>query len=135
MGFRLATYFERVDRDEEVAEFWRSSSSAASTALVTIGEDPPAHSWPWLLNRTYQPSHIAQRLADFVGHFVSLTAKEQVGGVHVAGKLCMQSSETRFDVDVCLGKMQDGRELLLHWKPPIEDNDSKNFVDILNMDK
>jgi len=47
----------------------------------------------------------------------------------------MQSSETRFNVDVCLGKMQDGRELLLHWKPPIEDNDSKNFVDILNMDK
>ena len=130
MGFRLATYFERVDRDEEIMEFWRSSASAESTALVTVGEEPTPYSWPWLLQRTYEPSQIAQRLADFVGHFVNLTAKEQEGGVHVVGKLCMKSSEARFDVDVWLGRMNDGREHILQWTPPTEDLDSKRLTEI-----
>ncbi|GAB7346072.1 hypothetical protein MBLNU457_4834t1 [Dothideomycetes sp. NU457] len=123
LGFRLATYFERVDRDEEVKEFWRSSGSPASTALVVVGEEPRLHTWARILQTTYEPVNIAQRIADFVGHFVSLRAKEQEGGVHIVGKLCMKTSGSRFNVDLWLGRRANEREQLLRWTRPTEDID------------
>jgi len=130
MGFRLATYFERVDRDEEVKEFWLSSNSPASTALVVVGEVPRPHTWAWLLQRTYEPVNIAQRIADFVGHFVSLEAKEQEGGVHIVGKLCMKTSGSRFNVDVWLGRRENEREQMLRWTRPTEDMDLERLVQV-----
>lgn len=123
MGFRLSTYFERVDRDEEVKEFWHQSASPASTALVAVGEEPRPHTWAWLLQSTYDPVNIAQRIADFAGHFVSVKAKEQDGGVHVVGKLCMKTSRSRFNVDVWLGRRENDREQMLRWTRPTDDMD------------
>ncbi|GAB7355993.1 hypothetical protein MBLNU459_g6620t1 [Dothideomycetes sp. NU459] len=117
LPFFLQTFYEDHRRDKEIIGYWFDSCNPTSTALVVPSTDQmPLSGWAKRLATEYAPDKIAQRIATFIGPFLSERAKAQPGGISVRGGIAM--GKVLFDWDIVLDKAPDGQDRLVSWKGP-----------------
>ncbi|KAL1301589.1 hypothetical protein AAFC00_005820 [Neodothiora populina] len=110
----LQTFWENDYRDKDIIAYWLNSRSPQSTALAVL-PDQPLTGWAKQLADRFEPYAIARRLKDFIGPFLSETAKASRAGVHVRGSFCIGMFGGIYDVDIHVGKGGNGEDVLLDW--------------------
>lgn len=124
----LSTWFEDAARDDEVISYWLDSRNSSSTALALTS--PPAdeggeNAWARALRTTYAPAALAERVTAFVGPFLSEKAKRRGAGVHVRASFCLGDWGGIFDVDLRIGKAEEGDgDVCLGFVGPREESET-----------
>ncbi|KAG9671886.1 hypothetical protein KCU95_g16858, partial [Aureobasidium melanogenum] len=116
----LHTLWEDDHRDDEILEYWLSSRSPSTTALIPTSTEPLT-GWAEELATKYDPKVMAARIVTLMGPFISEAAKSQHGGMHVRASFCIGSYGGLFDFDVIIGKDKNGKDELREWKGPREE--------------
>lgn len=116
----LSTGFEGEPRDPDIISYWLNARSPSSTALVRITDEDP-EGWEKELRTKYAPDALAWRITNFLGPFISETAKARKGGMHVRASFCVGDWGGIFDIDVTIGKGAMGSDVCLGFKGPREE--------------
>ncbi|KAK4609217.1 hypothetical protein CLAFUR4_14287 [Fulvia fulva] len=119
MSMWLTTLWEGSNRDSEVISYWTNMRSPASTALVMITDDEP-EGWERELKMRFAPAALAWRVTNFIGPYLSESAKQRKGGVHVRASFCIGECGI-FDVDIAVGKGAVNSDVCLWYKGPREE--------------
>ena len=125
MSFWLPTLFEDDLRDAEVIAYWVNQRDSSSTALVSFSaEPPPEGSWAYELETKFKPEVLASAVVNLLGNYLSSTAKQQPGGVHVRASFSMQQAAI-FDLDLWLGENREGGTELIRWEGPSDETEQR----------
>ncbi|EMC98395.1 hypothetical protein BAUCODRAFT_423226 [Baudoinia panamericana UAMH 10762] len=120
----LSTFFDGSDRDAEIIAYWLDARSPASTALVHMSDDE-LEGWEKELRTKFAPDALAWRITNFIGPYLSETAKARKGGVQVRASFCIGDWGGIFDVDLHVGKGAMGSDVCLGFKGPMEELESE----------
>jgi len=125
LSFWLPTLFEDDLRDAEIIAYWLNQRDSTSTALVSMStEPPPEGSWAYELETKFKPEALAITVANLLSNYLSPTAMQQPGGVHVRASFSMQDAAI-FDLDLWLGERSDGEIELVRWEGPSDETEQR----------
>jgi hypothetical protein len=125
LSFWLPTLFEDDLRDAEVVAYWINQRDSTSTALVSVSAQPPPEgSWAYELETKFKPEVLALTVVSFLSSYLSSTAKQQPGGVHVRASFSMQPAAI-FDLDLWLGENCEGEVELIRWEGPSDETEQR----------
>jgi len=120
MSFSMRTYFEGLDRSDQIRSYWLDGQSPNSTALAIPTGAENQNPWAKLLTEYYAPAKLVEKVTDVLTPRLSTQALARKGGLSVDAVLRLGDFEI-FHLDIQLGVHGE----VLSYRGPTSENDAE----------